>query len=183
MLPAHCDPAKAATSRLSRDWRLWMEHHREARDDRRAPGHKHPLTEDLAHDRPSAPRDPRSVVRFRQDRADRIRPGAGRPRRRTGLDRRHREGDRRGRAEGQGRLRPHRLSRDDGRPGQDAASQGAWRPARDPRQQGTCRGDEGARHRADRSAGGQPLSVRGDRRQRRRLTRTASRISTSAAPR
>ena len=52
-----------------------------------------------AHDRPSAPRDPRSAVRFRQDRADRIRQGAGRPRRRTGLHRRHREGDRRGRAE------------------------------------------------------------------------------------
>ena len=32
-----------------------------------------------------------------------------------------------------------------------------------------ARGDEGARHRADRSAGGQSLSVRGDRRQGRRL--------------
>ena len=47
--------------------------------------------------------------------------------------------------------------------------EGAWRPARDPRQQGTCGRDEGARHRADRSARGQPLSVRSDRRQGRRL--------------
>ena len=94
---------------------------------------------------------------------------AGRPRRRTGLHRRHRQGDRGGGAEGHGRLRPHRLSGNDGRPGQDPASEGAWRPARDPRQQGTCRGDEGARHRADRPSGGQSLSVRSHRRQRRRL--------------
>ena len=41
-------------------------------------------------------------------------------------------------------------------------------------------GDEGARHRADRFAGGQSLSVRGHRRQRRQASRSASRISTSA---
>ena len=34
-----------------------------------------------------------------------------------------------------------------------------------------CGVDEGARHRADRSAGGQPLSVRGDGRERRGLRR------------
>ena len=58
----------------------------------------------------------------------------------------------------------HRLSRDDGRPGQDAASEGPWRPARAPRQPGARRRDEGARHRADRPARRQPLPVRGDRR-------------------
>ena len=58
-------------------------------------------SQDPRHDRPASPRDPRSPVRFRQDRADRVRSGAGRPRRRTGLHRRHREGDRRCRAEGQ----------------------------------------------------------------------------------
>jgi hypothetical protein len=30
---AHCEARqKLLTSRLSRDWRLWMEHHREARE-------------------------------------------------------------------------------------------------------------------------------------------------------
>ena len=43
--------------------------------------------------------------------------------------------------------------------------------------------DEGARHRADRSAGGQSLSVRGDGREGRALTTTASRTSTSAGRR
>ena len=42
------------------------------------------------------------------------------------------------------------------------------------------RGDADARHQADRSAGGESLSVRGDRRQRRRRSTTASRTSTSA---
>ena len=41
----------------------------------------------------------------------------------------------------------------------------------DPRQHGARRGDGGARHRADRSPGGQPLSVRGDGREGRRLRR------------
>ena len=35
----------------------------------------------------------------------------------------------------------HRLSGDDGRPRQDAAPEGAWRPARDPRQCRACRRD------------------------------------------
>ena len=43
------------------------------------------------------------------------------------------------RAEGDRRLRTNRLPGDDGRPRQDAASQGAWRPARDPRQRRTCK--------------------------------------------
>ena len=47
--------------------------------------------------------------------------------------------------------------------------QGPRRPAGDPRQCRACAGDGGARHRADRPAGGQSLSVRGHRRQRRRL--------------
>ena len=36
------------------------------------------------------------------------------------------------------RLRSHRLSGDDGRPRQDAASEGPWRPAGDPRQRRAC---------------------------------------------
>ena len=71
------------------------------------------------------------------------------------------------RAHGHRRRRAHRLSRDDGRPGQDAASESARRPAGDARQQGARRRDGAARHQADRSAGGEPLSVRGDRRQGR----------------
>jgi hypothetical protein len=59
-------------------------------------------------------------------------------------------------------LRSHRLSRDDGRARQDAASQGAWRPARGARQCRACRRDDRARHRADRPRGGQPLSLRAD---------------------
>ena len=90
-------------------------------------------------------------------------------RRRAGLDRRHPQGARRCRAHGARRVRADRLSRDDGRPGEDAASRRARRPAGDPRQQGACRGDAGARHPADRSAGGQSLSVRGDGREGRRL--------------
>ena len=83
----------------------------------------------------------------------------------------------------QGRVRAHRLSGNDGRPGQDAAPEGARRPARDPRQRRARRGDEGARHRADRSAGRQPLPVRGDGREAGADFETASRTSTSAARR
>ncbi len=67
------------------------------------------------------------------------------------------------------RVGTDRLSGNDGWPREDAASEGAWRPAGDPRQQGTCRRDADARHQADRSAGGQPLSVRGDGREGRGL--------------
>ena len=66
----------------------------------------------------------------------------GRPRHRAGLHRRHRQGDRRCRTEGQGCLGTDRLSGNDGRAGQDAASEGAWRAARDPRQCRTRAGDE-----------------------------------------
>ena len=65
---------------------------------------------------------------------DRVRPGAGGARRRDPLDRRHGQGAEGRRHRRQGRRRAHRLSRDDGRPGQDAAPQGARRPARRPRQ-------------------------------------------------
>jgi phosphoribosylaminoimidazolecarboxamide formyltransferase/IMP cyclohydrolase len=77
----------------------------------------------------------------------------------------------RGRAAGEGRLRPDRLSRDHGRPGQDAAPAGAWRHAR--------RRDS-AEHAAAMDAHGiapidlvvgQPLPVRGDGRRRRVLRR------------
>jgi uncharacterized heparinase superfamily protein len=60
------------------------------------------------------------------------------------------------------RSRPHRLSRDDGRAGEDLAPQGPRRPARGARQSRTRRGDGGARDRRDRSGGGQPLPVRSD---------------------
>src|SRR5580698_7728121 len=62
------------------------------------------LTEDLAHDRPSAPRDPCPVIRFRQNRTDRIRPRALGAWRRARLHRRYRQSYRRGGIEGQGRL-------------------------------------------------------------------------------
>ena len=77
--------------------------------------------------------------------------------------------------------RSHRLSGNDGRPGQDAASGRAWRPARHPRQSRARRSDARAHIRPDRSAGGQSLSVRGNRGARRALSPTASRISISAA--
>ena len=60
--------------------------------------------------------------------------GARRARRRARLDRRHRQGAARRGADGARHLRPDRLSRDDGRPRQDAAPQGAWRAARGARQ-------------------------------------------------
>ena len=66
-----------------------------------------------------------------------------------------------GRHRGARRLRADRLSRDHGRPRQDAASLRAWRPARRPRRSRACRGDGRARHRADRSRRRQSLSVRG----------------------
>jgi hypothetical protein len=56
----------------------------------------------------------------------------------------------------------HRLSRTDGRAAQDTASARARRPAGPPRQRRA--GDAGARHRADRPAGGQSVSVRRDHR-------------------
>ena len=63
-----------------------------------------------------------------------------------------------GRPAGHGRLDLHRFSRNDGRPGQDAAPQGPWRAARGPRQPEHATADEGARHRADRSGRRQSLS-------------------------
>ena len=50
-------------------------------------------------------------------------------------------------------------------------------------QQRTHRRNDRARHQADRSRRGEPLPVRSHRRERRRTTTTASRISTSAARR
>ena len=99
---------------------------------------------------------------------------------RAGLDRRHRQGAARGGPRRARRLRPDRLSRNDGRPGQDAAPDGPRRPAGGARQSRTCRGDGSARHRRDRPGGGQPLPVRGDRGARRRPRRRSSRTSTSA---
>ena len=96
---------------------------------------------------------------------------AGGARRRDPVHRRHRQGAQGRRDRGEGRGRAHRLSRDDGRPAQDAAPQGARRPAGHPRQPRACGRGAGARHRAHRSAGGEPLSLRGDRGQGRALRR------------
>lgn len=54
--------------------------------------------------------------------------------------------------------RGHGIPGNDGRPRQDAAPEGAWRPA-GPRRRGRC-GHGRARHRRDRPAGAEPLSVR-----------------------
>jgi hypothetical protein len=123
----------------------------------------------------------RPAVGLRQDRPGRSRPGAARRRRRAGLDRRHQGRDRRGRDPGQGRLGPDGLPRDDGRPGEDPAPGGARRAARRARCARACAGHGRPRHRRHRYPVREPLSVRGDRRERRQLTRSASRTSTSAA--
>ena len=65
-------------------------------------------------------------------------------------------------ARGARRLGPHRLSRDDGRAGEDAPSQGPWRPARRPRRPRSCRRHGRTWDRRDRSGGRQPLSLRPD---------------------
>ena len=91
-------------------------------------------------------RPPRPALRFRQDRPGRTRHGAGRPRRRAAVHRRHRQGAARGRPGGDGRQRRHRLPGDDGRPRQDPAPEGARRPAGPRRHR--RRGDGRARHRA-----------------------------------
>ena len=78
----------------------------------------------------------------------------------------------------------HRLSRDDGRPRQDAASGDSRRHPRAPRPSGRSGGARAARHRPRRSRRRQPVSVcrrRGES-PRRRSTRS-SRKSTSAGPR
>ena len=83
---------------------------------------------------------------------------------------------------GDRRRHVHRLSRDHGRARQDAASARAWRPA-GPARHRRCRHGE-ARHPAHRPAGGEPLSIRRDRRQTRTApTPKPSRTSTSAGPR
>ncbi len=105
--------------------------------------------------------------RLRQDRHCRIRQRTGRLRRRDPLHRRHRQAAARRRSRRQGCLRVHRLPGDARRPGQDPAPQGSRRPARHARQPGARGHDAGARHRADRHGGGQPLPLRGDRGQGR----------------
>jgi phosphoribosylaminoimidazolecarboxamide formyltransferase/IMP cyclohydrolase len=101
--------------------------------------------------------------------------GLVQPRRRARLHRRHRQGDQGRRPQGQGCFGADRLSRDDGRPGQDAASQGARRllAIRDNRNTPAAMGTHGIR----------PIDllvvnlypVRGDRREGRPATTTASR--------
>ncbi len=65
---------------------------------------------------------------------DRARPCAGRAGRGAAEHGRHGGGAQGRGAQSQGRLRAHGLPGDDGRPREDAASQGARRPARHPRQ-------------------------------------------------
>ena len=83
-------------------------------------------------ERPS-PHYPRAPFRLRQDRAGRVRARARGARRRADLHRRHAQGAGRCRTCGARRVRGHRLSRDDGRAGQDAASArctaACWRSA------------------------------------------------------
>jgi phosphoribosylaminoimidazolecarboxamide formyltransferase / IMP cyclohydrolase len=61
--------------------------------------------------------------------------------------------------------------RDDGRAREDAAPEGPRRASGAARQARACRGDGGARDRADRPPDREPLPVRGDRRARRGLRR------------
>ena len=124
---------------------------------------------DASHDRPLRPitralisvSDKTGLIDFAR--------ALGGSRRRAGLDRRHPQGARRCRPRGAGRLRAHRLSRNDGRPRQDAASQGAWRPARDPRQ---CRTSPPrcARMASRRSICWSSISIRSRRRSRKAPT-------------
>ncbi len=58
--------------------------------------------------------------------------------------------------------RLHRLAGDSRRAGEDAAPEDPRRPARPARRRHAPRADGGQRHQADRSRGGEPLSVRGD---------------------
>ena len=115
---------------------------------------------------------PRPDFGVRQDRADRVR---ARARRRTASSwSRPAAPPRRWPTPGckvHRRVRAHRLSRDDGRPGEDAASEGAWRPARDPRQQGPC-GRDGRRTASRRSICWWSISIRSRRRSRRAPTST-----------
>src|SRR6266550_789777 len=93
------------------------------------------------------------------------RPRAGGARLGGRLDRRHR----RGTAHGGSPRDRHRagdgIPRDDGRAREDAAPQGARRPARPPRPPRRPRRAGRARHHADRPGGRQPLSVPGDGRE------------------
>ena len=113
----------------------------------------------------------RADLGFRQDRSRRVCPRAGRAAASSSCRPAARQGAQGCRRRRQGHRRAHRLSRDDGRPAQDAASQGARRAARHPRQRRARRAAAGARHRADRPAGGQPLPVRGDRGEGRAVRR------------
>ena len=92
-------------------------------------------------------------------------------RRRDPVDRRHGAGAEGCRHRREGRLRAHRLPRDDGRPAQDAAPGGPRRPAGGPRQCRARARRRSARHRAHRPAGGQPLPLRGDGGEGRALRR------------
>ncbi len=122
------------------------------------------------HDRPP-PHPPRPPVRFRQDRAARIRPLPRRARRRDPVHRRHGEGAAGCRRAGEGRVGPHRLSGNPGRARQDAGAAGPWRHPRPAGPRGPSRADGSARHRADRPRRGESLPLRVDGREGRILRR------------
>ena len=108
-------------------------------------------------------------------------PRARRARRRDPLDRRHGQGPEGGRRRRHRHRRAHRLSRDDGRPRQDAASQGARRPARHPRQR-RAHAARPRRTASRRSICWSSISIPSRRPSPRAPpTTTASRTSTSAA--
>ena len=102
----------------------------------------------------------RADQRLGQDRNRRARPRAARDGHRDSLHRRHRESDSGGRGTGGGCLLVHRVPGGDGRPRQDPAPEDSRRPARAARCR--LRDDARARHRGNRPAGRQPLSVRAD---------------------
>ena len=106
---------------------------------------------------------PRAAQRFEQRRSDRVRAGAAQARRGNALHGRHRNAAGTAAACRSRRSPPHGLPGDHGRPRQDAASEDPRRPARTSRRR--RRRDAPARHRADRPAGRQSLSVRCDDRE------------------
>ncbi len=102
---------------------------------------------------------------------------------RSGVDRRHEQADRGDGRRGARHLRSHRLSRNDGRAGQDAASQGAWRAARGARQP-RPQGVDGRASRSARSIWSWSTSIRSRRPSPRAPPMTRpSRTSISAARR
>lgn len=119
-----------------------------------------------------AERTPSSPLRLGQARPHRAGPGAGPAGGRDHLHRRHRHRPRGGRPRRPPGGRPDGLPRDPGRAGEDAPPRDPRRHPRRPEPVVACGRAAGARHRADRHRGRQPLPVpRGRRDARRRAGR------------